>query len=108
MKNQILRFLFGLLLGATMYSAAQASSPGEKVICTDKPRSTWISESQIRKIFGESDFALTRFKVSRGNCYEFYAVAHDGSIVEAYYHPVSGKRLRHNRVTATSSESRTD
>jgi len=108
MKNQILRFLFGLLLGATMHSAAQASSPGEKVICTDKPRSTWISESQIRKIFGESDFALTRFKVSRGNCYEFYAVAHDGSIVEAYYHPVSGKLLRHNRVTARSSESRTD
>lgn len=105
MKNRILRFLAGLLVGALVSAAAPASSPAEKVVCTDEPRARWLPEAKIREIFGDRNFALSKLKISRGNCYEFYAVSRDGSIVEAYYHPISGQLVRHNRVTATTSES---
>jgi hypothetical protein len=45
-----------------------------------------------------------KFKISRGNCYEFYAIAQDGSVVEAYVDPVSGERVRYNRVSVTRTE----
>lgn len=80
-------------------------------MCTQAPRGEWMPEAKIREVFGDKDYSLVKFKVSRGNCYEFYAVHKDGSIVEAYYHPVSGEVLRVNRVAATSGapayESRT-
>jgi len=38
------------------------------------------------------------FKVSRTNCYEFYAIRKNGDIVEAYYHPVTGEIVKRNEV----------
>lgn len=105
MTLRALRFIFGMLCGILISAATQASSPAEKIICTQEPRSRWLPVTKIREIFGESDFTLSKLKVSRGNCYEFYAVSHDGSVIEAYYHPISGKVVRYNRVTARSSES---
>lgn len=111
--------MFGRLIGLAILGAsgwmvsagAQASSPAEKIICTQAPRNQWMSEAKMREIFGEKNFTLVKFKVSHGNCYEFYAVHHDGSIVEAYYHPVTGDLVRYNRVTvqagASGYESRT-
>jgi len=88
-----------LALGGTAAGLAQASTPAEKIICTEAPRSGWLSEAKIRGIFGEKNFTVVKLKVSRGNCYEFYAVHRDGSVVEAYYQPVSGEVVRYNRVT---------
>ncbi|MDP3540644.1 MAG: PepSY domain-containing protein [Azonexus sp.] len=107
MKYFALRFLLGFVFGVSASMLAQASSPAEKIVCTQQPRATWMPEAKIKEIFGEKNFALAKLKVSRGNCYEFYAVNHDGSIVEAYYHPVSGEVVRYNRVTATTTESNT-
>ncbi|MFN4326084.1 MAG: PepSY domain-containing protein [Azonexus sp.] len=90
-----------LLMGVGFSGGVFASSPGEKLVCTQAPRSTWMPEAKIREIFGEKNYSLVKFKVSGGNCYEFYAIHQDGSIVEAYYHPVSGEALRVNRVAAT-------
>lgn len=87
---------FVLLLAGTGFT--YASSPSEKIICTQAPRSEWLSETRIKEIFDVKRFTMTKLKISRGNCYEFYAVHPDGSIVEAYYNPVSGKEVRYNRV----------
>lgn len=96
------RLAFGLMcLGS---GTAWGSSPAEKVVCTQAPRSTWISEAKVRAAFGTEDFSLVKFKVSRGNCYEFYAIAKDGSVVEAYYDPTTGEPVRYNRVAVERTQ----
>lgn len=78
--------------------AAHASSPTEKVVCTQAPRHTWLSEQQARAAFNDSAYVLVRFKVSRGNCHEFYAIEPSGTVVETYQHPVTGKAVRTTRI----------
>lgn len=99
--QRLARFSLSLLLAIAVFNQAHASSPGEKVVCTDPDtRTRWMPETQIRQVFGEQDFTQVKLKISRGNCYEFYAVHKDGSIVEAYYHPITGQVMRYNRVEA--------
>ncbi|MGB4117815.1 MAG: PepSY domain-containing protein [Polaromonas sp.] len=74
-----------------------ASGPVESLVCTSAPRQKWVGESKIREAFGESAYAKVFFKISKGNCYEFYAIGKDGSIVEAYYDPVSMRPVRISR-----------
>jgi hypothetical protein len=76
---------------------AQASGPVESLVCTSAPRTDWVGEKKIRQAFGESAYAKVFFKVTKGNCYEFYAIGKDGSVVEAYYDPVSMKPVRISR-----------
>lgn len=94
----------GLAWGVMGAGLAQASAPSEKIVCTQEPRTAWLPEAKIREIFGEKNFTLVKLKVSRGNCYEFYAVHRDGSIVEAYYQPLSGEVVRYNRVMVKAAE----
>lgn len=86
-----------LTLLAWSAGSAQASTPAEKVVCTDQPRSQWMTEQQARQRFKAADYLLVKFKISRGNCHEFYAIEHGGSIVEAYLHPVTGEAVRLTR-----------
>lgn len=79
---------------------AQASSVAEKVVCTDAPRAQWMSEAQARERFRAQDYVLVKFKISRGNCHEFYAVDAQGTVVESYLHPVTGETVRSTRVPA--------
>lgn len=102
MKQGLVGLIGALLLTGSGF--AWGSSPAEKVICTQAPRSAWISEAQVRAAFGTEDFSLVKFKISRGNCYEFYAIANDGSVVEAYYDPTTGERVRYNRVAVQRTE----
>lgn len=84
----------------SLVPAAHASSPTEKVFCTDAPRSQWMSEARARELFGASRYVAVKFKVSKGNCHEFYAVDAQGGVVEAYLHPVTGKEIRSTRIPA--------
>lgn len=95
----------GLVLAIS--SVAYASPPAEKIVCTDAPRAQWMSEQQARAIFDAPKYSLVRFKVSKGNCHEFYAVATNGDVVEAYLHPVTGAVVRQTRIPAPSSISST-
>lgn len=81
---------------------AHASTLQEKVVCTDAPRSQWLTEEQARKLFKASEYALVKFKVSKGNCHEFYAVDHQGGVTEAYVHPVTGAHVRLTRIPAAT------
>ena len=49
------------------------------------------------------DYVRVDFKVSRTNCYEFYAIKKNGDIVEAYYHPVTGQLVRRNELLSTGA-----
>ena len=78
--------------------AAQASSPKERVVCTTQAGQTWLGEKKIRAIFGVDDYMQVNFKVSKTNCYEFYAIRKNGDVVEAYYHPVTGELVKRNVI----------
>ena len=88
------------LAGAALLAAApaQASSATEKVVCTDAPRAQWISEAQARERFRAQDYVLVKYKVSSGNCHEFYAVDAQGTVVESYLHPITGETVRSTRM----------
>ncbi len=94
----VLAALAAALLAGGLAGPAAASPPGEEKFCTKEPRSRWLPEAEIRRIFGEEKYAVVKFKVSRTNCYEFYAIRKEGGIVEAYYHPVTGRLVRETRV----------
>ena len=101
-NDKVLSMVFLILTLLT--GAALASPPVEKIICADPAiRSNWMSEQAIRKIFSDREYALAKLKISRGGCYEFYAVQHDGSIVEAYYNPISGELVRYNKIKTASN-----
>jgi hypothetical protein len=97
MKPTPLTLAAGWLL-AVASGSTLASTPVEKVVCTDLPPARWMSEQQARAQFKASSYLLVKFKVSKGRCHEFYAVKHDGTVVEAYVHPVTGKTVRMTRV----------
>jgi hypothetical protein len=98
MKTTLLQILSGFALLVAGTGVSHASAPTEKIICTKAPRSEWLPEARIKEIFEVQRFTMAKLKISRGNCYEFYAVHSDGSIIEAYYNPVTGKEVRYNQV----------
>lgn len=83
---------------AAISGPAQASQTIEEVQCTTAPASTWMTEAQARARFNAAKYLLVKFKISKGNCHEFYAVEHDGTVVEAYVHPVTGEVMQFTRI----------
>ena len=98
--------LAAAFLVAASPQPAAASAPGERVSCTAEPRSRWISEADVKRVFGVEKYALVKFKVSRSNCYEFYAIGKEGGVTEAYYHPVTGRLVKESRVGVDPAASR--
>jgi hypothetical protein len=90
------------LIAPALPTATWASTPVEKVVCTQAPRSQWLTEAQARAAFNASAYVLVRFKVSGGNCHEFYAIDSHGGVVEAYQHPVTGETVRSTRIAPPS------
>lgn len=84
---------------------AMASEPKDRVICTDAPQSTWMSEAAARERFQADKYLLVTFKISSEKCHEFYAVERDGSAIEAYVHPVTGEVVRMTRIPAPAKTS---
>lgn len=91
---------WALSTAAALPVVALASTPVEKVVCTGVPTTAWMGEAKARALFRASEYALVKFKVSRGNCYEFYAIDHQNAVVEAYMHPVTGELVRQTRIPA--------
>lgn len=74
---------------------AQASPPS--LHCTQAPRTQWLSEAQIREVFGAQRYVMHTLKVTQEGCYEFYAVDAQGQAVEAYLDAVTGQ-VRHRQA----------
>lgn len=89
---------FGLALAAFGASTVQATSLGKPIACHVQPGQKWLGEDKIKTIFGTSEYVDVKFKTSKLQCYEFYAIKKNGDVVEAYYHPVTGDLVQRNLI----------
>lgn len=79
-------------------SAVRATSLGKPIVCNVQPGQKWLGEEKIKAIFHASEYLDVKFKTSKMQCYEFYAIKKNGDVVEAYYHPVTGKLVKRNLI----------
>jgi hypothetical protein len=95
--------IFSICVFAVTLQTSDASTLAEQHNCTNALRTTWLPEAQVKRNFGMENFSSVKFKISRSNCYEFYAVAKSGEIIEAYYHPLTGALVRETRINTKLS-----
>src|SRR5574343_986179 len=55
MKRGVLSCVLALLIGMDLSGGAFASSPGEKLVCTQAPRSQWRSEEHTSELQSHHD-----------------------------------------------------
>lgn len=74
-----------LLLAAGMLSASAFAAP----LCTNAPRSQWLTETVMKQKVLDQGYTIKVFKVS-GTCYEIYGKDKAGKNVEIYFDPTDG------------------
>jgi hypothetical protein len=89
-----------LMLSLGLVCPVFANEPGEAVKCTNLAKSGWVGEQKIRQVFDENKYIKVFLKVSRGSCYEFYAIGKDNSVTEAYYDPISTELMQSTHIAA--------
>ena len=87
MKIQLLAVAAALGLGL---AATPASATG-KMTC-DAPQKQWKSMAALQTSLKKQGWQIRKAKVD-GGCYEVYGTDPKGNRVEAYFHPVSFKKL---------------
>jgi hypothetical protein len=85
-----LRFLGFAAAGALAFAAAPAAATG-KLSC-DAPQKQWKSRAALEAQLKKQGWQLRKSKVD-GGCYEVYGTDPKGNRVEAYFHPVTFKKL---------------
>lgn len=79
---------------AAALSIALAASPAAatgKMTC-DAPQAQWKSMAKLQADLTKQGWQVRKAKVD-GGCYEVYGTDPKGNRVEAYFHPVSFKKL---------------
>jgi len=71
-------------------SASPAAATG-KMTC-DAPQAQWKSMDALQAELAKQGWQVRKAKVD-GGCYEVYGTDPEGNRVEAYFHPVSFKKL---------------
>lgn len=82
------------LVVAIALGASAAASPAHatgKMTC-DAPQAQWKSREALEAQLGKEGWEVRKSKVD-GGCYEVYGTDPDGNRVEAYFHPVTFKKL---------------
>jgi hypothetical protein len=85
-----LRFLALSAAAALAFSASPASATG-KMTC-DAPQKQWKSLPRLEAQLKKQGWQVRKSKVD-GGCYEVYGTDPKGNRVEAYFHPVTFKKL---------------
>lgn len=83
-----------LIAAAAALSLGLAASPAAatgKMTC-DAPQAQWKSLASLEASLKKSGWEVRNSKVD-GGCYEVYGTDPQGNRVEAYFHPVSFKKL---------------
>ena len=62
------------------------------VMCNAGPQDRWQKISKLKKQVWLEEWKLLKMQVE-GDCYEVYARTKDGMAVEAFFHPVTLKKL---------------
>jgi hypothetical protein len=83
-----MRILIALALVVGSSSAFAATQ------CTTADKSTWQDQEKFQAQLKEQGYKISKFKVTKGNCYEIYGFNKDGKKVEIYHDPVSGKAVK--------------
>lgn len=71
--------------------ATPALADGD-VTCGGGPKSGWQNISKLKKQAWLEEWTVVKTQVE-GDCYEMYARTKDGQVVEAFFHPVTLKKL---------------
>jgi hypothetical protein len=85
-----MRYLTVLAALAVLAAAGNATAAPD---CTDAPRSEWMSQAAMRKLVDKMDYKEVRSLQVEDSCYEVYAFTKDGRRAEAYFNPVTGKKV---------------
>ena len=87
MNLKLLTIAAALSIGV---AATPAAATG-KMTC-DAPQAQWKSLASLEASLKKQGWEVRKSKVD-GGCYEVYGTDPDGNRVEAYFHPVSFKKL---------------
>jgi hypothetical protein len=74
-----------------LLTAAPAHADGE-VVCKGGPKESWKSLADLRKKAWMEGWTVQKVQVE-GDCYEVYAQTEAGQAIEAFFHPVTLKKL---------------
>jgi hypothetical protein len=83
-----------IALAATALALAAAAGPAAatgKMTC-DAPQAQWKSMAALQSHLAKQGWQIRKAKVD-GGCYEVYGTDPKGNRVEAYFHPVTFKKL---------------
>ena len=80
MRQWLLAVVISLLAGSAI----------ARPVCTNEPKSRWLSADDMKAKIRAHGFRFNALKVSSGNCYEIYGRNKAGQRVEVYFHPVTG------------------
>ncbi len=64
--------------------------------CTTADMSQWQDQDTFQSGLKAQGYQISKFKVTKGNCYEIYGFDKDGKKVEIYFDPVSGDAVKSN------------
>lgn len=78
-----------LAIGLLFAAPAQATG---RMTCDSGPQSEWRTQEQLSTHLAREGWQVRRTKID-GGCYEVYGTTPEGERVEAYFDPVSFKKL---------------
>ncbi len=71
--------------------AAPARADGD-IACNAGPKDKWETMARLKKKVWLEEWKLLKIQVE-GDCYEVYARTKEGQSIEAFFHPVTLKKL---------------
>jgi len=77
--------------GVATLATAPAAATG-RMTCNAGPQSGWRTQPQLIAALTRQGWQVRRTKID-GGCYEVYGTTPQGDRVEAYFHPVTFRRL---------------
>ena len=83
--------MIALALAAALGLASSPAAATGKMTC-DAPQAQWKSMDALQAELKKQGWEIRKAKVD-GGCYEVYGTDPEGNRVEAYFHPVSFKKL---------------
>lgn len=85
------RITAALAAAATLAVAVPARADGD-VKCNAGPQSGWQTTDKLKKKAWMEGWEILKTQV-QGDCYEVYARTENGQAIEAFFHPVTLKKL---------------
>ncbi|MDD3798599.1 MAG: PepSY domain-containing protein [Novosphingobium sp.] len=86
------KFLLSGLAAALATGVASPALADGNVVCNSGPKEKWQPMKKLKKQAWLEGWEILKTQVE-GDCYEVYARTEDGQAIEAFFHPVTLKKL---------------